>query len=71
MLAALKDWRANSARQLDILPTELCTDRDLAAIAEHRPRTAEELAEVTSFGPITAERLAGQIAPMLAAMSSD
>ena len=33
--------------------------------------TAEELVEVTTFGPITAERLAGQIAPMLAAMSSD
>ena len=70
MLAALTDWRESSARQLDILPTELCTDRDLAAIARHRPTTPEELASVTSFGPITAERLAGQIAPMIAAMSS-
>jgi DNA helicase II / ATP-dependent DNA helicase PcrA len=70
VLAALTDWRETSARHLDILPTELCTDRDLAAIARHRPTTAEELAEVTSFGPITAERLAGQLAPMIAAMSS-
>ncbi len=34
VLAALTDWRENSARRLDILPTELCTDRDLAAIAQ-------------------------------------
>jgi len=71
VLAALTDWRESSARQLDILPTELCTDRDLAAIARHRPTTPEELASVTSFGPITAQRLAGQIAPMIAAMSTD
>ena len=69
VLAALKDWRANSARQLDILPTELCTDRDLAAIAEHRPQTAEELAEVTSFGPMTAERIADQITPIVTVAS--
>ena len=71
VLAALKDWRENWARQLDVLPSELCTDRDLVAIARHRPTTAEELANVTSFGPITAERIAGQLAPMLASMSSD
>ena len=34
VLAALTDWRESSARRLDILPTELCTDRDLAAIAQ-------------------------------------
>jgi ribonuclease D len=64
MLALLTDWRENWARQLDVLPTELCTDRDLAAIARHRPTTAAELADVTSFGPMTAERVVEQLAPV-------
>ncbi len=62
MLARLTDWREQWARQLDVLPTELCTDRDLAAIARHRPTTADELADVTSFGPMTAERIVEQLA---------
>jgi superfamily II DNA helicase RecQ len=71
MLALLTDWRENWARQLDVLPTELCTDRDLAAIARHRPTTAAELADVTSFGPMTAERIVEQLAPVLATIRPD
>jgi DNA helicase II / ATP-dependent DNA helicase PcrA len=66
VLDRLRDWRADWARGLDVLPTQLCTDRDLAAIARHRPATAVELAEVTSFGLITAQRLAPQIVPIVA-----
>jgi ribonuclease D len=40
---------------------QLCSDRDLASIARARPTSAEELEAVTSFGQITAERLAPQI----------
>ncbi len=61
LAGALHDWRAEAARRADILPGQLCSDRDLAAIARARPATAEELAAVTSFGAITAERLAPQI----------
>ena len=71
MLALLTDWREQWARQLDVLPTELCTDRDLAAIARHRPTTAAELVDVTSFGPMTAERIVEQLAPVLAAAPTD
>ena len=71
MLAILTDWREQWARQLDVLPTELCTDRDLAAIARHRPTTAAELVDVTSFGPMTAERIVEQLAPVLAAAPTD
>ena len=71
MLALLTDWREQWARQLDVLPTELCTDRDLAAIARHRPTTAAELVDVTSFGPMTAERIVEQLAPVLAAAPAD
>jgi ATP-dependent exoDNAse (exonuclease V) beta subunit len=61
LVGALREWRDNSARRADILPTQLCSDRDLASIARVRPTTAEELASITSFGTITAERLAPQI----------
>jgi DNA helicase-2/ATP-dependent DNA helicase PcrA len=61
LIGALREWRDESARRADVLPVQLCSDRDLTSIARTRPTTAEELAAVTSFGQITAERLAPQI----------
>jgi DNA helicase-2/ATP-dependent DNA helicase PcrA len=61
LIGALRAWRDESARRADILPTQLCSDRDLTSIARERPATAEQLAEVTSFGQITAQLLAPQI----------
>jgi DNA helicase-2/ATP-dependent DNA helicase PcrA len=61
LIGALREWRDESARRADILPTQLCSDRDLAAIARERPTNIEQLEAVTSFGQITAERLAPQI----------
>ena len=61
VIGALHDWRDEAARRADILPAQLCSDRDLASIARERPTSAEELAAITSFGQITAERLAPQI----------
>jgi DNA helicase-2/ATP-dependent DNA helicase PcrA len=63
--AALRQWRSDAAKRADILPTQLCSDRDLEAIARSKPRSAEELAAATSFGEITAERLAPQIVEIL------
>jgi hypothetical protein len=48
-----------------MLPDELCSDHDLATIADLSPRSAEELAAVTAFGPLTAARL---FAPIRAAL---
>lgn len=58
---ALRRWRADAARRANVLPPQLVSDGDLSAIARHRPHTAEKLAEVTSMGAITAERLAPEI----------
>ncbi|MEL6892960.1 MAG: 3'-5' exonuclease, partial [Actinomycetota bacterium] len=63
---ALRAWRDAAARTADVLPSQLCSDRDLAAIADKRPRTAKELSEVTSMGTMTAERLAPAILPLVA-----
>jgi DNA helicase-2/ATP-dependent DNA helicase PcrA len=61
LIGALRAWREQAARRADVLPAQLCTDRDLAAIARERPTSIEQLADVTSFGQMTAERLAPQI----------
>jgi DNA helicase-2/ATP-dependent DNA helicase PcrA len=71
LIGALREWRDESARRADILPTQLCSDRDLAAIARERPTDAEQLATVTSFGSITAERLAPQILEVIRSSTHD
>jgi DNA helicase-2/ATP-dependent DNA helicase PcrA len=55
--SALRDWRESTARRARILPNQVCSDRDLAAIARHRPTSVDELESVTSLGPLTAARL--------------
>jgi len=54
---ALVAWRDDTARAAGILPSELCSDRDLHAIAASRPTTPDDLAAATSLGRITATRL--------------
>lgn len=58
---ALRAWRAEAARRANVLPPQLVSDSDLAAIAKRQPNTAEELSETTSMGLITARRLAPEI----------
>jgi len=58
---ALRAWRDDTARRSGVLPTQLCADRDLDSIARTRPTDVDELAAVTSFGPITAARLAPEL----------
>jgi DNA helicase-2/ATP-dependent DNA helicase PcrA len=57
----LRRWRADAARRANVLPPQLVSDSDLTAIAKRQPHTAEELADVTSMGLITARRLAPEI----------
>jgi DNA helicase-2/ATP-dependent DNA helicase PcrA len=56
-LDALRAWRQRAAVAAGILPPEVCTDADLAAIAAAGPTDADELAAVTSMGALTAARL--------------
>lgn len=60
-LEALRTWRDDAARHAGIIPTQLCSDRDLAAISRRKPSTVQDLEAATSFGPIMAARLADQI----------
>ncbi len=63
---ALVAWRSTAARAAGILPTELCSDADLHAIAATRPATADALAATTSLGMLTAARLLPAITAALA-----
>ena len=65
-LERLREWRAGAARQGGVLPELLCTDAALAAIADHRPGTAEELDAVTGLGVLTSRRLIAGIQDALA-----
>lgn len=62
----LRAWRDDAARRANVLPSQLCSDRDLALIATNRPQNAKELVAVTSMGPMTAERLAPDLLPLVA-----
>ena len=56
-LERLDEWRRRAARGVNVMPGELCTDAQLAAIATTDPATAAQLAEVTGLGELTATRL--------------
>jgi DNA helicase-2/ATP-dependent DNA helicase PcrA len=66
---ALVVWRADAARAAGILPTELCTDRDLHAIADARPANPDDLAAATSLGRLTAGRLLPGVLEALAGVA--
>ena len=67
-LERLTAWRAESALRARVVPTQLLTDRDLAAIASAKPTSAEELDAATSIGLLTARRLAPEILPLARVM---
>jgi ATP-dependent exoDNAse (exonuclease V) beta subunit len=53
----LRSWRQAAARAAALLPTQICSDAELAAIAKAPPSSPEELSTITGFGPVTAARV--------------
>src|SRR5699024_7204392 len=51
LLAALRTWRREQARQQGTAPYAILTDAALDAVAERCPRTEEELLAVPGSGP--------------------
>lgn len=66
---ALQTWRRDAARRAGALPEQICSDRDLKAIAEHRPDSPDALSAVTTLGPLTARRLAPEILDVVASVA--
>jgi DNA helicase-2/ATP-dependent DNA helicase PcrA len=53
---SLHAWRDSTARATAMLPAQICSESDLAAIAASPPRSPAELAALGAFGPATAAR---------------
>ena len=53
----LHTWRQTAARAAALLPVQICSDADLAAIAAAPPSSADELSAIASFGPVTAAQV--------------
>jgi DNA helicase-2/ATP-dependent DNA helicase PcrA len=66
----LSAWRDHAARAAGILPDALCSSAMLKAIADQRPGSADELAQLTGMGVLTAGRLYPGIARVLDADQS-
>ena len=64
---SLRSWRQTAARAAALLPTQICSDADLSAIAEAPPSSPAELSTVASFGPVTAAQV---FAPIRAALDA-
>lgn len=71
LLRDLREWRDDKARRVDVLPSQLCSDRDLSSIADARPTTVAELVDATLFGEITAARLAPELLAIVAKQTAD
>jgi DNA topoisomerase-3 len=56
LVEALRSWRLDEARRRRVPAFRILTNRALAALAERRPRTQEELLEVHGIGPKLAEK---------------
>lgn len=56
-LDLLMRWRDDAARRSGILPEQLCSERVLRHIAERHPTNAQQLDELTHWGPLTSQRL--------------
>jgi DNA helicase-2/ATP-dependent DNA helicase PcrA len=65
--ASLHAWRQAAARATAMLPAQVCSDSDLAAIAAAPPATPEQLSDLTGLGPVTAARV---FAPIKAALDA-
>jgi DNA helicase-2/ATP-dependent DNA helicase PcrA len=64
-LVALRAWRRAAALAAGLPEPTICSDRALAAVADARPGTVDELAAMPEIGPLAARRIGPR---MLAAL---
>jgi DNA helicase II / ATP-dependent DNA helicase PcrA len=63
LLDELVEWRRRHARRIVQDPEMVCSDEELATLANVRPETEEGLAAI--IGPLTAARLSSDLLPLL------
>lgn len=70
VLEALRAWRAAAARAAGVPPAVVCPDAVLAALAERRPRSTDELAGVPGLSAQAARRFGPRLVEVVATASS-
>ncbi|CAN5511444.1 ATP-dependent DNA helicase UvrD2 [soil metagenome] len=55
LLAALREWRADTARRAGVPPSVVLSDRMVAEVARKAPSDEVELADVRGMGPMTVD----------------
>ena len=70
LYAALRDWRAQVAAEVDRPAYTVLPDAVLAAVAQTRPRTVPELARVRGIGPAKIDRFGPSLLAIVAEHSS-
>ena len=66
LLAALKEWRTNRAKQDAVPPYVVSHDSTLAAIAEDRPQSITQLRRVKGMGPVKLDSYGAEILAIVA-----
>lgn len=52
MVTTLKDWRTQTARELDVPAYMVLTTATLMSIAQARPQSLDELGQISGIGPV-------------------
>ena len=71
LLAALRNWRAERAKDLGVPAYSLLANRSLEGIAATRPRSEEELLEVHGVGPAKLERYGEEVLELVREHAGD
>jgi DNA helicase-2/ATP-dependent DNA helicase PcrA len=71
VLAALRSWRANTARAAGVPAYVVLHDSTLAAVAEARPADREALLALPGMGPVRAERYGQALLDVVAGARAD
>jgi len=70
LLEALKTWRANAARAAKVPAYVIFHDTTLAAVAEARPASADELLALPGLGPVKVSRYGDALLAVVAQRAS-
>jgi DNA helicase-2/ATP-dependent DNA helicase PcrA len=69
LLAALKEWRSQRAKQDAVPPYVVFHDQTLAEIADHRPQTMTQLRRVKGMGPVKLDSYGPEILAIVGSIS--
>ena len=70
VLAALRTWRQAAARAAGVTPAVVCPDRVLQAVADRRPRSLDDLADVPGLSAQAVRHFGPRLVEVVAAVTA-